>query len=254
MNKKMTIFDTKAAVLINKSREAFMRKLLPKIIKNQSIHTAIDAGSGLGYFSNMLITLGLYVSAFDGRKENIKEAIRRYPNVRFSHHNIENPNTTIIGKHDMVFCAGLLYHLENPLLALRNLVGICKKVLIVETVVKPGNTLSAELVDENYDRNQGINYLALIPTEPFLIKCLYLAGFRYVYKTDEMPHYKDYHGSFFKRKSRTVLVASKRKLLISGLKVKKEPPSKSFLWDRFRFRDAVSTKSIFRLSYKVQSK
>jgi 2-polyprenyl-3-methyl-5-hydroxy-6-metoxy-1,4-benzoquinol methylase len=40
-----------------------------------------------------------------------------------------------LGRFDIVHCLGLLYHLENPLAALKNLHRVCDGVLLLETII-----------------------------------------------------------------------------------------------------------------------
>jgi hypothetical protein len=42
-----------------------------------------------------------------------------------------------IGQHDVVFCAGVLYHMPNPLFTLEQLRGICGQTLILATASIP---------------------------------------------------------------------------------------------------------------------
>ena len=112
-----------------------MGELIPKV----SIKTAIDVGCGLGHFSRLLQSLGLEVAAVDGRQQNVDEARRRSTNIQFQQFNAEDMNISRLGAFDLGFCFGLLYHLENPLLTIRNLRAITGKILLVESVIFPGN-------------------------------------------------------------------------------------------------------------------
>ena len=63
---------------------------------------------------------------------------------------IENVDVTapdlhsIIGEYDFVHCAGIMYHLPSPLLAMQNLYKITKKYLVVNTVTIPEYINNAE--------------------------------------------------------------------------------------------------------------
>lgn len=45
-----------------------------------------------------------------------------------------------LGTHDLVLCFGLIYHLENPVGALRVARALCRRLCVVETQVVPGLT------------------------------------------------------------------------------------------------------------------
>jgi len=44
------------------------------------------------------------------------------------------------GTHPLVLCFGLIYHLENPVGALRVARSLCKRLCLIETQVAPGQT------------------------------------------------------------------------------------------------------------------
>ena len=148
-----TTFDMPEALRINKARIDFLKTLLNDIGKKEKLITALDAGCGVGFFSQFLKDSGFKVTAFDGRAENIAEAQKRGPGIDFKLFNIEDPSLASLGKFDIVLCCGLLYHLENPFLAIRNLASLTGKVLLIETVVAPYKNPSAFLYEEDEESN-----------------------------------------------------------------------------------------------------
>src|SRR6266478_5089926 len=93
----------------------------------RGLSKAVDAGCGVGFFSQTLAECGLNVRGFDGRGENVAEARRRFPHIPFEQGDIEERAILELGRYDLVLCCGLLYHLENPLLAIRHLRGLTEK-------------------------------------------------------------------------------------------------------------------------------
>src|SRR5260221_2374818 len=63
------------------ARGATLRAVLRKLQPLFSLTTALDAGCGVGFFSQMLSEMQLTVTAFDGRVENVIEARRRFPSI-----------------------------------------------------------------------------------------------------------------------------------------------------------------------------
>jgi 2-polyprenyl-3-methyl-5-hydroxy-6-metoxy-1,4-benzoquinol methylase len=108
------------------------------LIQPLGLRTALDVGCGLGHFSGLLHSSGLQVSAVDGRQGNVEEGRRRYPQVSFRKFDAEDYALRELGKFDLVFCFGLLYHLENPMLTIRHLQAMTKTLLLVEAVTFPG--------------------------------------------------------------------------------------------------------------------
>ena len=51
---------------------------------------------------------------------------------------VESLNGTVTGTFDVVYCYGLLYHLENPAAALSAMAARCRDLLLLETCVSFG--------------------------------------------------------------------------------------------------------------------
>src|SRR5882672_11414568 len=177
---------------LNSSRSAIVGEVLSEVEKQLTPTTAVDVGCGLGYFSAFLRARGLQVTAVDGRKENVDEASRRVPQVDFHTMNAEDPVLRDLGRFDLVLCFGLLYHLENPFLAIRHLHAMTSGLLLVESMVFPGTEPMMALVDEPQVEDQSLNRIAFYPTEACLIKMLYHAGFRNVYLLTKLPDHPDF--------------------------------------------------------------
>jgi 2-polyprenyl-3-methyl-5-hydroxy-6-metoxy-1,4-benzoquinol methylase len=137
------VFDKPHALHITQARQNFFQQWLPGLVQSAQFKTALDPGCGVGYFSRYLSGLGLKVAAFDGRSENVAEAKRRHPDIPFITCNIEDPSIQKMGSFDLILCVGLLYHLENPLLAIRHLSALTGKVLIIESMITPSQSKMA---------------------------------------------------------------------------------------------------------------
>lgn len=226
-------FDTPDAADFNRKREEFVVPILDSLIRAHALRTALDVGCGFGFFSQSLADLGLKVSAIDARSENVSVAKTRSPEVDFRVGNIEAVALENFGAYDLVYCAGVLYHLENPLRALRNLVALTGKVLLIETVIAPFESQIAVLYEEPQLANQGVNYVACVPTESWFIKALYRVGFPFVYRAKTLPSHRDFRSSFIRQRRRTVLFASTARLEHAVLRLAAEPPATNpYLWDR----------------------
>jgi hypothetical protein len=156
----------------------FTLKLTPAL----RMETTLDAGCGVRFFSQTLEKCGLSVCGFKGRKENNFEARRRFPQVPFETADLEDRSILELGRFDFVLCCGLLYHLENPLLAMRNLRALTEKCLLVESMSIPGEKASMLLREEPRAEDQSLTDVACYPSEGTLVKMLYRAGFAVVYR------------------------------------------------------------------------
>jgi SAM-dependent methyltransferase len=203
------VFDQQHYDALNAARGESLRRLLPDLKQRLGIETVLDLGCGLGHYAAILHESGFRVLAIDGRKENIEEARRRFPQVEFRVADAQDPALSQLGSFDLVFCFGLLYHLENPFLVLRNLAKLTPKATLIEGIVYPSPEPAMVLMDENNGVDQGLNFMAFYPSEPCLIKMLRRSGFAYCYNPEKMPGHREYHtgGNGFRR--RTVIIASK---------------------------------------------
>ena len=220
---KQSIFDIPVAREYNKVRQNFIAEFLAAIRGQIAITSAVDVGCGVGLFSKFLSDRGLQVLALDGREENTLEGKKRFPEINFATGNIEDPAIAEVGVFDLVLCVGLLYHLENPFRAIRNLHALTSKVLLIETMCLPGTQPTMELLDEGASENQALNYVAFYPSESCLIKMLYQAGFPHVYRFKHLPADWQFIATVWRQKSRTFLVASKTALAPEILALAVEP-------------------------------
>jgi SAM-dependent methyltransferase len=219
---KQWTFDSEFTRGYTRVRQDFTAELLDALRKETEISSALDVGCGVGYFSKFLSDMGLAVTAIDGREENTVEAKRRYPEVTFVTRNVEESALSEIGTFDFVLCVGLLYHLENPFRAIRNLHSVTGKLLLVESMCIPGRAAGMALLDEDRAHDQGLNYVAFYPSEPCLIKMLHRAGFPFVYQFKHLPTDAQFCTTVWRRRSRTFLAASLVPLTIGNLAIATE--------------------------------
>jgi SAM-dependent methyltransferase len=233
-------FDGEQARDFNKSRALFLDKFLPLLRKHCGLKTALDVGCGFGFFSSYLRDAGFDVTAFDGRESNIAEAQKRSPGVRFEVRDVEDPGLANIGSYDLVLCFGLLYHLENPFRAIRNLAALTAKVLTVETRVAPFRSDVALLYQENHQQDQGLGYVAMIPSRGCLVKMMYSAGFPFVYGIKSLPDHEQFRASAIRKPMRTMFLAAKCELQSPALELVPEPTKTNrFKWYRFGIGSAL---------------
>lgn len=216
-------FDNSFTQRYTKVRQDFTGEFLAAVRQQVPLTSAADVGCGVGYFSKFLADMGLRVIAVDGREKNTAEGRRRYPEITFLTRNVEDPSLFDIGVFDFVLCVGLLYHLENPFCAVRNLHSLTGKVLMIEAMCAPGSEPDLHLLDEYEYEDQGLNYVAFYPTEPCLVKMLCRAGFPFVYRFKRLPEDEQFKTTLWRKQSRTFLVASKIELTVSGLDRATEP-------------------------------
>jgi SAM-dependent methyltransferase len=248
-----SVFDNTEAMRINTARQDWIGAVLKDVMPRQNLRTCADIGCGVGHFAAYLAKKGLQVTGWDAREENVQVAGQRLPDLRFGVANVEADDFATIGQSDMVLCFGLLYHLENPFKAVRNLAAITGKTLLIESMVVPGEGTVAILADESTQINQGVTFLALIPSEPCLIKMLYQAGFSHVYTTTQPADYEDFRETEHYLRRRITLAASREALHSPILTLAPEPRQEVMpIWQKPARIDPLPVRAINRVNASVR--
>jgi FkbM family methyltransferase len=227
-----TIFDQEHYLRHIEARGQFIRRMVPELQRAVGFQSALDAGCGVGFFAALLKECGLSVEAFDGRENNVDNARKRYPEIDFSQGDIEDKSILGLGEHDLVLCFGLLYHLENPLKAIRNLRALTKKVLLLETMCLPVAEPTALLRIEPDSDDQSLTDLAFYASEGCIVKMLYHAGFKTVYRAAELPDHDDFRETETHIRRRTVLIAGFEPIRAQGMTPMPEPHETRNPWDK----------------------
>ncbi len=219
----LTAFDTRQYLDLIRARSATIRRTVSALKPVLGLRNALDAGCGVGFFTQTLTELGLETRAFDGRFENVVEARRRFPKVSFERGDIESPEITALGTFDLVLCFGLLYHLESPMQAIRHLRTLTAKGLLLESMCVPGDDLRMMLRDEPSQHDQSLTDIAFYPSESCLVKMLYRAGFAHVYRVKQLAGHDDFRETQDHARRRTMLFASHQPVKATCLVPQEEP-------------------------------
>jgi SAM-dependent methyltransferase len=204
------VFDLPRYRQLDEARIALLRPVLDKLKREMRLQTALDVGCGLGTFAAVLKDLGFQVVAVDGREENIEEARHRHQGIDFKMGDVEDSMTSNLGSFDLVLCVGLLYHLESPLRAIRNLQRVTGTVMLIESMCIDETKPTLLLREEGPTEDQGLRHIAFYPSEACLTKMLYVAGFPFVYRFTQLPEHPHFQAP--PRRVRTLLAASKTPL------------------------------------------
>ncbi|EJZ20298.1 class I SAM-dependent methyltransferase [Rhizobium sp. Pop5] len=207
MSNSVTFFDEPYYIEINRARWAMAEAVLDRLPR---LDRCIDVGCGPGWFSERLVKRGLDVLGLDGRDELVVAAAARVPKGKFITQDITNPNAVQdLQPAELVFCFGLLYHLENPFAAIRNLHRITAQYLFIETQIAPGEGNNLVLVSEGQNQTQGLKFHAVIPSRRALVKMLYVAGFTSVHRYTGVVQHDDFTDSLERRHRREVFMVAK---------------------------------------------
>jgi FkbM family methyltransferase len=228
----VTQFDQPHYRKLVEARGRTIRTVVGKLKATVGLSTAVDAGCGVGFFSQTLADLGLAVCGFDGRSANVAEARRRFPEIPFESGDVQDARIRALGQFDLVLCFGLLYHLENPLGAIRNLRDLTGKCLLLESMCVPGEEIRLEPREEPRVEDQGLTNTACYPSENGLVKMLYRAGFTVVYRIMPLPDHDDFRETPKHARRRTVLLASTAPIDAAGLRLMPEPKETGDPWSK----------------------
>lgn len=217
------IFESEHYLAINIARWEAAAALI-RALPGPALDDAYDVGCGPGWFAEKLLELNLEVTGLEVRPELLAEARRRVPGATFLEFNADHPSPPQgLPVADLVFCFGLLYHLENPFNAVRRLRSLTRRFCLIESIVVSEDQPILRLVEESSNINQGFTHFTLIPSRSALVKMLYVAGFEHVYEFQGEVGHPDFVESEVHYKRRRILLASDQELALAGLSWLAEP-------------------------------
>ncbi len=119
---------------------------------------ALDLASHQGYFSVRIAQLGFgEVHGVEARGSHVEDSnlvAQAYglDALSFRQGDIHDLDTVGMGQFDLVAMLGLLYHLENPVGALRLCRALCRNLCIIETQLVPGISGSVDFGSHRFVR------------------------------------------------------------------------------------------------------
>jgi tRNA (mo5U34)-methyltransferase len=99
----------------------------------------LDVACNCGGFSveaarrNSEYVLGIDIVEHYIEQANFVKGVLDLEQVEFKLMDIESVNESTVGLFDITFCFGILYHLENPILAMKRLSSVTKSIMLVDT-------------------------------------------------------------------------------------------------------------------------
>jgi len=128
---------------VHETRLAMMRERLEPLCRAEDL-TAIDFGSHQGWFSVELAKMGCNrITGVEPRQRHIEDArlmvqaLGLESKISFIQSSVEQIDSVSLEPADIVLMVGLLYHLENPVAAIRTAYKYCRRVTVIETQVGP---------------------------------------------------------------------------------------------------------------------
>ena len=181
-------FETPDAHAINRAR----LEHLDSLGLDLSRRSVLDVGAGPAHLAQFFVERGCRIVSTDARSENVEQARALYPGHDARVLDVERDDLAALGRFDVVFCYGLLYHLEDPLLVLRKLAHVCDDLFLLETMVCDSELAVLRLEDEYLSLNQALRGIAHRPSPAWIAMAFDRIGIHNVYLALTPPQHPDY--------------------------------------------------------------
>jgi SAM-dependent methyltransferase len=183
--------------------------------------TCLDAACNEGYFAFEIAKRGAkQVVGFDARDINIRKAgfVRAQLGVRNTSFRIDDVFKIMperYGTFDLTLCLGLMYHLEDPMGALRRLRSVTRELCVIDTeVLRPGSHAAIDrgpkdgiietddvvgvIAEPEWQWNplSSVTGISLVPNKEALLTMLKHAGFREVTQAQPYDGCADRYANF----------------------------------------------------------
>jgi hypothetical protein len=206
------VFLAPGALAINRARQQHLASLGLDLEGKK----VLEVGAGIGLHTPFFLGRGCTATVTDGRAENVAEIGHRLPQVQRAVVDLEaDQPLDALGRFDIVYCYGLLYHLGNPERALARMAEVCDGLLLLETAVSPGNHDELLYVRDPDYFNQAVSGVGCRPTRLWVLNRLRLLfGHAYIPRTQ--PDHDDFPADWtqppIQLMYRSIFVGSRRPL------------------------------------------
>ncbi len=184
------VFFSPDAISINKARLEHLESIGIEIEGKR----VLDLGARVGILGKFFEDKGCKVISVEVRDENIYTMKAFYPHRKVYKIDLEKQVDEIkkLGKFDIVFCYGTLYHISNPEELIRAMSSVCDGVLLLETVVHPSEEEKVYFENENMSvSNQAFHGTGSRPSRKWVMNTL-RKYFEHVYISSYQPRHIDF--------------------------------------------------------------
>ena len=204
----------------NRARKDLLYSVLnPRYQDSWQQTSVVDMSCKQGYFALPLAANGARVTGIDASKDHVNaanlmaKALNLDEKFKARRSTIEDIMPEKYGRSDVVLMMGLVYHLENPVAAIRTAYSICKDTCVIETHLLSGQELIDEpqvMVVNCVDEPKGFEEiqskdLCLVPNKFALLKIMEAVGF----KNLQVIELSKSHAEYNRLKKRVMVVGYK---------------------------------------------
>ncbi len=188
LDARFECFLNQPALSINHARLEHLESLGLDLVGK----TVLEVGAGIGLHSNYFINKGCTLTISDGNPDNVDEIKKRHPNVDALVFDL-NKNSIPIGlkEFDVIYCYGVLYHLQDPRVCLETLAKLCKGIILLETCCSLGGFPEVCLIKDFSGNNQAVSGVGCRPTRSWVMNTL-KEQFGYAYLPFSQPSHQDF--------------------------------------------------------------
>jgi SAM-dependent methyltransferase len=179
----------------------------------------LEIGAGIGLHTPFFLSRGCTVVVTDARLDNVEEARRRLPGVEVLQLDISNTSDiSYLGRFDLVYCYGLLYHVGNPDQVLTRMASVCDDKILLETCVNTDVEKTLLTVNDSGGNNSSATGSGCRPSRAWVLDQLnQLWGHGYISRTQ--PSFHDFVLDWRNDTgmTRSIFVGSRQPLALSTL-------------------------------------
>jgi FkbM family methyltransferase len=193
--------------------------------------TVLEVGAGIGDLTSFFLDRGCTVTSIEPRPDNVDLFAARYAAARLwpedRLHVVQADVYHLarhgeVSPHSVLFCYGLLYHLDQPVAALDEMAASCSELLILETRVSYASGESIEYVKEDAaDPTNSVSGQGCLPSRRWVYRQL-SKRFEHVYMPLTQPAHEQFRLNWGLPEAphgihRAIFVASRRQIVNSVL-------------------------------------
>lgn len=229
----LSLFETENYLAMNAVRWGLASRVIDQLRgAGIDLSSAYDLGAGPGWFANVMSTANLDVVALEARPDVAAAASLSAPNARVEVFDLDAVALNALPPpRDFVLAFGILYHLENPLRALRIARALCGKAILLETMTLPDTLPMARVIRENPNPTQGFHDLALLLSPAAIEWGLWGAGFRNVYRFTATLDHADFRDTAQTHRRRHIWLASESEVSVDDFEaIELKEPRRADFW------------------------
>ena len=163
--------------------------------------TVLELGAGIGDHTSFFLDRGCKATLIEGRSENLDILRQSFASEQkwvegtdftVVQADLDMPEMTEVAPHEIVFCYGLLYHLNNPFRLLKWAAPLCADLMLCETCVTYDDSSRGGAVKENaVSPTQALNGVGARPTRRQIMAALQEL-FPHVYVPATQPWHEEF--------------------------------------------------------------